>query len=502
MPIYLEPGIQDSQLIYDTDAQDIVLLEKIIAFTQRQTGSHRPISLFLPDFPPYPRDAPSFYQTLSSLLATHKIGTFIAIGLTWDPQATIFQLPHRYVYTDLANLLTHLPRLPIQGHAIIIKNNPTYQLDPLYHLLRENNHTTTLAINLDAIANNLQFFQKKLAPSTQIIAMVKANAYGTSKYEVGQFLQSCPGVSYLAVCYIQEGINLRKSGIHLPIMVMNPSPACFDQLADYRLEPALHSLSLVTHWISWIQDKKINLDCHLELDTGMHRLGLMPNDLPGLLQLIQGQPFLSIKSVFSHWAAPTLEHAAFTHEQARLFETLAKRIEKALARPLLKHLSNTVGIEHFPTYQFDMVRIGIGLYGMSSILPPGLIPAVTLKTTVAQIKSVPAGATVGYERKGMVSQPIRLAILNIGYADGFKRNIGQDQRQVWINGQLASVVGHVCMDMTMVDVTNLAVEEGDEAIIFGTEWPPQRFIEANETIPHEALTSVGARVRRIYYKSL
>jgi alanine racemase len=495
MPIYLEQGTNHTQLIYDTHPFDFPSLEKLVAFARQQVGAHKPITLFLAG--PFQGSSDyAVYDRLATLLRTQQVAKLVVIGDALAHHATVFEGIATQRYPDIATLLTH-PSLAEYNTTLVVKNNPAYSVAPICHHLSQNDHHTVLEINLDAIAKNLQFFRQQLHPQTQVIAMVKAQAYGSSSFEIAQFLQACQ-VDYLAVCYAQEGVLLRQQGIHLPIMVMNPAVESFQHLQHYNLEPALYSLSILKSWKDFTAHQQPKVPCHIKLDTGLHRLGIMPAEMPALLTILQSAPSLALKSICSHWAAPTPAEASYTHHQTSLFQQQAKDIEKNMGKPLLKHISNTYGVYHFPNYQFDMVRIGIGLYGISEQPQPGLTMATTFKTLISQIKQVPPGATIGYDRQGIAKQPTRIAVLDVGYADGFRRSLSNGVGRVWINGQIAPVVGNVCMDMTMVDVTTLAAEEGDEAIIFGPPWPIAHILQATSTIAHEVLTNVGPRVRRIY----
>lgn len=364
-------------------------------------------------------------------------------------------------------------------------------------------HSTILVIDLAAIKHNLHHFRSKLAQETKLMVMVKALAYGSSQFEVAHLLQHCP-VDYLAVAYTDEGVALREKGITLPILVTNPMPATLLTLLHYQLEPALYSLNCVKALVDLLASQNKSMSVHLKLETGMHRLGLAETDIEELIQILQANPAIQVKSIYSQLAAAgAQQHDAYTQAQVALFQQLAHYIEQHLGIQAIKHILNTVGILRFPTYQFDMVRLGIGLYGVGvdAETQRHLQVASTLKTTILQLKEIPQGATIGYGRKGIAQRPMKIATLAIGYADGFNRALGNGQGKVWIQGQLAPVVGDVCMDVTMVDVTDIKAQEGDEVVIFGKELPIAEVAAAAGTMAYELLTSVGERVQRIYYPS-
>ena len=370
----------------------------------------------------------------------------------------------------------------------------------MYHPSSAKVHSSVLSIDLAAIKHNLDYFRSKLAPATKLMAMVKAWAYGSGYVEVSHLLQHCQ-VDYLAVAYADEGVVLRERGITLPIMVTNPIPTTFATLTKYQLEPVLHSLSLVKALAEFASAQNQPISVHLKLETGMHRLGFPKIDLAMLVRLLQKNSLLQVKSIYSHLAAAiTPQHDAYTQAQVALFQQLALDLEKKLNTQTIKHILNTAGILRFPTYQFDMVRLGRGLYGIgiNEGMQHSLQLASTLKTVILQIKSLSPGATIGYDRKGIAQRPMKIATLAIGYADGLNRALGNGKGKVWIHGQLAPVVGDICMDMTMVDVTDIDTQEGDEVVIFGREFPINNVAEMVGTIPQELLVNVSERVRRIY----
>lgn len=331
------------------------------------------------------------------------------------------------------------------------------------------------------------------------MAMVKAFAYGSGSEEVANLLQF-HRVDYLGVAFADEGIELRKNNITLPIMVMNPTEESFAAMHQHRLEPEVYSLRVLRGLIQYLNGQECKI--HLKLDTGMRRLGFEEDDLSEVEALLRANTHLKVASLFTHLSgADEKAHDAFSHQQVKNFLSMADRLEKLLGYKPLRHALNSPGILRFPEFQFDMVRLGIGLYGIDPTEDgaAGLAPAVTLKTIISQIKKLKAGDTVGYGRRGKVEKESLIATLAIGYADGFTRRFSNGAGHVLIHGKLAPVIGNVCMDMTMVDVTGIPAREGDEAILFGPDLPIQQVAKWIDTIPYEILTSTSERVKRVFY---
>ncbi len=353
-----------------------------------------------------------------------------------------------------------------------------------------------MEINLGALVHNLNFFKARI-PGTKIMVMVKAFAYGSGSIEIANVLQY-NRVDYLGVAYIDEGIDLRKNNINLPIMVMNPSEEGYDQILQCSLEPVVYSFRMMKSFLDFLEGRPCKV--HIKLDTGMHRLGFDEGDLDDLIDILKHNSNLLVASIFSHLAGADEEkHDAFSKHQGEQFKTWADRISQSLGYKPLYHMLNSPGILRLPELRFDMVRLGIGLYGIDPTpLHSNLKTVVTLKTIISQIKHIQKGETIGYGRVGIASREMKLATLAIGYADGFFRAFSKGKGEVLINGRRAPVVGNVCMDMTMVDITDIPANEGDEAIIFGEKLPIQEVAEKIGTIPYEILTSTSERVKRVF----
>lgn len=503
MRINLEQGINTCQLVYDTFPNNSKGLTQTLQFTDWRAFTHqKTLILTDPDTAILDSNPEQLYNEIATLVHAYPIDRLIGIGPQLAGYAHQFLIPEKHFYPDIPTLLASDFLNQLHKNILIVKNNAIYGTNALIHKLGYQCHESVLEINLDAIQHNLHFLRSNLSKQTGIIAIIKAAAYGSSSFEIAHFLQQW-GVDYLGVAYVDEGATLRENGIQLPIMVMNPSPNCFEKLVAHQLEPVIYSLPLLQAWKKFIQGKRSSVNIHLKLDTGMHRLGFMEHEVAEMVHTLQEMPQVPIKSVLSHLAAPANQRQdGYTHAQAALFKKLTTYIEHQLGVSVFKHLLNTAGGLYHPAYEFDMVRLGIGLYGFSKKVQPHLQIASTLKTTISQIKEVPAGATIGYERKGIATKPTKIAVLAIGYADGFRRALSNGRGKVWVNGQLAPVIGNVCMDMTMVDVTGIAAQEGDEVIIFGKEYPTTEMASAAGTIVYEILTNISERIKRVYYKEL
>ena len=384
-----------------------------------------------------------------------------------------------------------------------------YDEETITQRILHQTHETILEVNLSALVDNVRYFRSLLSATTKLTCMVKAFAYGAGSVEVSRALQDCGMVDYLAVAVADEGVELRKAGITLPIIIMDPEVAALDLIIENNLQPNIYSFQVLDDIIHAAEAKGLEaLPVHIKIDSGMHRLGFYREDMPKLIARLRDQKVVRVASVFSHLAgSDEAQFDAFTHEQAQYFKDCASRLIASLPyRPLL-HICNTAGIERFPEYHFDMCRLGIGLYGFSFILPtchtaslPHRLKNVcTLKTTILSIKTIPAGETIGYGRHTRLTEPRQVAVIPIGYADGFDRRFSNYGGEVLVRGKRCPVVGNVCMDQAMIDVTGTDAQPGDYAIVFGDQLPIQELADKLETIPYEVLTSISRRVQRIYF---
>jgi alanine racemase len=405
-------------------------------------------------------------------------------------------------FASTAELAEQLPALGFHNETILIKGARVFELDRIAQLLEQKTHQTVLEINLSAIVRNIRAHQQLLKPSTKIMAMVKAFSYGSGSYEIANLLQFMKA-DYLAVAFTDEGVALRKAGITLPIMVMNPEPVTFDALIDHNLEPELFSFSILHAFESFLEKEGISsYPVHLKIDTGMHRLGFMQQELPALADVLKKNSF-TVQSVFSHLAASEDPgEDEFTLDQAKCFEEACTFLQSTLDYTFIRHLDNSHGTIRHPQLQYDMVRLGIGMYGVSAAAGKlQLEEALQLKTTIAQIKQLHPGDTVGYNRRGIITQPSTIATVRIGYADGYPRNLSNGNGSMLVNGKAAPVIGTVCMDMTMLNITGIAdVREGDEVIVFGPKLSVVEIAKQSQTIAYELMTGISQRVKRVYFE--
>ncbi len=367
---------------------------------------------------------------------------------------------------------------------------------------QQKTHVCRLEVNLNALIFNLNYYKQKLPKNTKFIAMVKAFSYGSGDYEIAKTLQA-QSVDYLGVAYADEGIELREKGITMPIIVMNSTPSDYDNLLKYKLEPEIYSLDTLRNFgeiASLHSTEKQNI--HIKLDTGMHRLGFMEEEIPKMLAYLKNCENLCVKSIFSHLAvSDELHQDAFTEQQIALFDNWSKQIIDQLNYPILRHILNSSGIERFPNYGFDMVRLGLGLYGVNTTNTSVLKTVNTLKTRILQVKKIKQGETIGYCRNGKAGENTTIAILAIGYADGFLRKLGNGAYKVLVNGKFCPTIGNISMDMSAIDISGVSAKAGDEVIIFGDEHPVFDIAEKLQTITYEIFTNISARVKRVYILS-
>ena len=390
----------------------------------------------------------------------------------------------------------------LHDRVILLKGARLFHFDRISEALIRKVHETTLEVNLSAVVENLNHYRAFMKPETRMVCMVKASAYGAGAIEIAKTLQD-HHVDYLAVAVADEGVELRRAGITSNVMIMNPEMNCFHTLFEYRLEPEVYSFRLLDALIHAAEREGVtNFPIHIKLDTGMHRLGFDPeHDMPALIERLQAQTAVIPRSVFSHFVgSDSPDFDAFSELQWQRFIKASDQLQAAFPHHILRHICNSAAIEHFPDRHLDMVRLGLGLYGVGPMgTELGLTPISTLKTTLLQIRDVPAGDTVGYSRRGLMTRDSRIAALPIGYADGLNRHLGRGRGYCLVNGKKAPYVGNICMDVCMIDVTDIPCKEGDTAVIFGPELPPTVLAEIIDTIPYEILTSVSPRVRRVYF---
>ena len=416
--------------------------------------------------------------------------------------ADLIKVKEKFFFHDVTSFIHSAVFESLHDEVILIKGARRFGFDSITELLVKKVHETILEVNLSGVVKNLNFYRSFMRPETKLVCMIKADAYGAGAVEIAKTLQD-HRVDYLAVAVADEGVTLRKNGITSNIMIMNPEMSAFKTMFDYDLEPEVYSFRLLDALIREAQKEGIsNFPVHIKLDTGMHRLGFDPmQDMPELIDRLKSQSALIPRSVFSHFVGSDSDSFdGFSAEQFRLFCHGSELLCKAFPHKILRHIDNSAGIEHFPERQLDMCRLGLGLYGYDSRDNSMINNVTTLKTTILQIHDLKAGETVGYSRRGTLERDSRIAAIPIGYADGLNRRLGNRHCHCLVNGKEAEYVGNICMDVAMIDVTDIDCREGDQVIIFGEELPVTVLSDAMETIPYEVLTGISNRVKRVYYQ--
>ncbi|MDR3061592.1 MAG: bifunctional UDP-N-acetylmuramoyl-tripeptide:D-alanyl-D-alanine ligase/alanine racemase [Dysgonamonadaceae bacterium] len=501
MRLNVKKGIHNNIIINDTYNSDINSLAIALDFMSRRSLDNKlaPV-LILSDILQSGTEANIFYKKVSELLEQKQVRRLIGIGPELMKHTHLFSLEKAFFHSTEEFLNSGILN-QFSDSILLIKGSRSFQFERITEQLEEKVHQTVLEVDLDAIVHNFKYFRGKLKPETRIICMVKAFGYGVGSYELAKTLQD-QGCDYLAVAVADEGSELRQEGITMPIMVMNPEMHAFSTLFDYNLEPEVYSFGILNALIKEAGRRGItNYPVHIKLNTGMNRLGFDPEDIRELAGVLKSQQAIKVRSVFSHLAASDApEYDNFTRLQMQKFAALSSELESLLVYPLMKHLLNSAGMERFPDFQQNMVRLGIGLYGISVVDPQLLKPVATLKTRILQIRTVKKGETVGYNRSGIIAWDSRIACLPIGYADGLDRRLGNGNMSFLIDGKLCPTIGNICMDICMVDVTETNAEEGDEATIFGKEISISLLAEKLGTIPYEILTSISPRVKRVYFR--
>ena len=502
MRLEIKQGKNECIVINDSYNSDLNSLT-IALDTLDQQASQGFLSktLILSDIFYSPKTDEVLYAEVAELVRLRMMDRFIGVGPNISKQAHLFG-DNAHFYESTLEFLNELPLLEFKQEAILLKGSRDFQFDLIATTLQYKAHETVLEIDLSAMVHNYNYFKSMLKPDVKIMAMVKAFSYGSGTAEIARVLEF-HHADYLAVAIADEGVTLRNAGIKMPIVVMNPEEHSFDLMIEHQLEPVIYSLRLLDQFIPYAHRSAVSyFPVHIKFDTGMRRLGFDSEDeLKKLLAKINKTNELFISSVFSHLAvSDDPDEDAYTLMQINRFEQLAAVVQAGCDHPVMRHILNSSGIERFTDNQYEMVRLGIGLYGISVVNKKALMNVSTLKTTVSQLRIVRPGDTIGYGRKGVAMGDMVIATLPIGYADGFNRHLGNGVGKVWINGQLAPVVGNICMDMCMVDVTNIDVKEGDRVIVFGKELPASEMAEALGTIPYEIFTSVSQRVKRIYFQ--
>jgi len=502
MRLELKNGIHDCSIIDDSYNSDVQSLEIALNFLNQQ-NQHQKKTLVLSDIFQSGLEEDVLYRQVAEMVKAKKVDKFVGVGNALFNRQQFFDIKETFFYHDTAALLKELNKVNFNNEDILIKGSRSFEFESVSRALVQKGHETVMEINLNTLLNNLNYYKSKLKPGVKIMAMVKAFSYGSGTFEVANMLQYNK-VDYLAVAYVDEGVALRQGGITLPIMILNPEVSAFDKLDEYKLEPAIYSFGLFDDFIGYVQSRGLlKYPIHLKIDTGMHRLGFEDFEVETLCDLLEENNYVRVKSIFSHLAASeSAQHDEFTLKQILKFDKAYKQIEETLRYKTIKHISNTAGITRWPTVHYDMVRLGIGLYGIDASVTESnaLQPVASLKTSVSQVKKVLAGETIGYSRNGSLAKDGKIATVRIGYADGYLRAFGNGVGKMMIRGVMAPTVGNISMDMCMLDVSAVPdIREGDDVIVFNEELRIEELAAQIGTIPYEILTNVSQRVKRVYF---
>lgn len=500
MRLELKQGINNCTIINDSYNSDLSSLSIAIDFLNQQHRNSKK-TVILSDILQSGKKNEQLYREVAHLLVSKGVQRLIGVGEKITSQADAFTNIEKQFYNDTHAFISDFRNIDFYNESILLKAARKFEFEKINSLLQNKSHDTQLVINLNNLISNVNYFRNQLDEGTKIMAMVKAQSYGSGSYEIASLLQY-HRVNYLAVAYADEGVELRKAGITLPIMVMSPEKESFDSILVYQLEPEIYSFKVLHEFIQsakGFSNKEVKI--HLKIDTGMHRLGFLQNELEQLTIELIKHKWLKVVSVFSHLAASdNPEFDTFTNEQINLFKQSCDFIQDKLNYSFIKHICNSGGITRFKQAHFDMVRLGIGMYGIGTteLEDQKLAPVCLLKTVISQIKNITPGETVSYNRSGKINKATRIAILPIGYADGFNRKLSNGIGSIWINNKQAHVIGSVCMDMCMVDITEIDAAEGDEVIVFDEVRKLREMAKQIGTIPYEILTSISTRVKKVY----
>lgn len=495
MRLEVKEGQHGLTLINDAYNNDLQSLDIALDFMQRrpdQQGRRR--TLILSDIFQSGESAAELYRQVSELAQKRGVDRFIGIGPELSAQAERIAIGQKWFFRDVDQFLASGVFRSLHDEVVLLKGARTFGFERISELLEQRVHETILEVDLNAVITNLNHYRSFLRPETKMVCMIKADAYGAGAVEIAKTLQD-HRVDYLAVAVADEGAELRRAGITQNIIVMNPEMSSFQTLFDYELEPEVYSFRLLGALVRAARAQGITgWPVHIKLDTGMHRLGFEPSQMPELIDQLKHQQAVIPRSVFSHFVgSDSVDFDAFSAHQFEVFDAASRQLQAAFSHKILRHIDNSAGITHFPERQLDMVRLGIGLY-------EGVESVSTLKTTILQIRRVPKEETVGYSRKGVLTRDSRIAAIPIGYADGLNRHLGNRHGYCLVNGQRAEYVGNICMDVALIDVTDIPCQEGDSVEIFGRNLPVSLLASQLDTISYEVLTAVSNRVKRVYFQ--
>lgn len=499
MRLEMKPGQHGITLVNDSYSADFYSLEVGLNYLHKVAGDQRK-TLILSEFDQQEISESDFIGRLDVLAKAHSLYQIVLVGKTQFSEKTLPSGTFINTYAGTSDLLKACNPSHFANEAILVKGARRFQLEKVIHLLQAKSHRTQLELNTNALVKNYNWFKQHLPKDTSIMVMLKALSYGAGTFEIARLLQNL-GVNYLAVAYTDEGVTLRENGIQVPIMVLNPDEEGFVKMLEYDLEPEVYSISLLTQLRSFMENSSGKIKVHINIDTGMHRLGFMPEEVPELARSLQdAEEQLEVASVFCHLSgADETEHNAFTLQQLQLLRKAVGVLQTKLNQTFLVHAGNSAGAIAHPESVFDMVRLGIGFYGLNTTEKHAdLDLAFRLSTRISQIKQIKKGESVGYSRSWYAKEDRSIATIPMGYADGLPRILGNEKGRVYINGHEAPFIGAICMDMSMIDISGIPVNEGDEVVIFENQDQLIQLSNDIGTIPYEVLAGISPRVKRIY----
>ncbi|MBR1769251.1 MAG: bifunctional UDP-N-acetylmuramoyl-tripeptide:D-alanyl-D-alanine ligase/alanine racemase [Bacteroidales bacterium] len=495
MRFEISEGINNSTIINDAYSNDYSSLEIALDNLNNLNGKEKLV--ILSDMQQSSKDKQSLYGRINSLLKNKGIKNIITIGKDFSLYTDMLEVENKKNYLTAGSFLAESKRSDYTDKTILVKGAREFHFENIVKHLSLLGHQSYMEINLTALEENVLHFRSYLSDGTLMVCMVKASAYGAGSKEVALHLEKNKLADYLAVAFADEGVQLRQSGIQLPIMVMTPEENCMEKIREYNLEPVVHSFEVLKRFV--------NTGCaiHLKLDTGMHRLGFSLEEIPHLAETLKSNPDLKVKSVFSHlYGADEESLDKYTLEQISLYDKMSSRITSVFPYKILRHICNSAGIVRFGQAHFDMVRLGIGMYGIGGNKKETeyLKPVMSLYTVITQVREIGEGEDVSYSRKFVSPKPMRLGVIPVGYADGLNRRLGNGNFSVYVNGKFAPTVGNICMDMCMIDITDIDAETGDRVEIFSAANPVNNISDALNTIPYEVFTSISQRIKRVYFR--
>ncbi len=490
----VKSGINNSLIVNDSYSCDLKSLEIALDYLNLQNKSHK--TVILSDLQQSNADKDELYKEINTLLLNKGIKNLIAIGSDFYNNRHHITIENTKFYLSVDDFILNLKRKDFNSHAILIKGATSMHFENISNLLSNKVHQSVWEVNLSALEDNVRYFRSHIKPPAMVMAMVKANAYGCGSYQVAYALEKNNLADYFAVAFADEGVELKRQGIQKPIIVMTPEPDSTNLIKAYNLEPVVHSFKVLDRFLY------DDINIHIKLDTGMHRLGFEAKDINTLVSTLKSHPNVHIKSIFSHlYGADDPSLDAYTYEQINLYEQMSDFIVNSFDYKIIRHICNSAATIRFPQAHYDMVRLGIGMYGIgaNAVEQQKLRFVHRLRTTITQIREIKQGEDVSYSRRFVSSKPMKIGVIPIGYADGLNRHLGNENFEVYVNGKYCKILGNICMDMCMIDLTNVNATEGDTAIIFGIENPVFKMSQALNTIPYEIYTSISPRIPRVYY---